>query len=139
MNFKTKRIPYSEISYVSSRDRDYAEHPKIFESLIKYQPDISEFNRVIKDKRAHSVDRTLLVEVLEKQYKKVNVTRKTQANIGALSSENCFSIITAHQPTLLTGPLYFIYKIISAINLCERLSETYPEQQFIPDSHSMRF
>jgi bacillithiol synthase len=41
-------------------------------------------------------------------------------------------VTTAHQPSLLTGPLYFIYKIFSTINLAERLSDTYPENNFVP-------
>ena len=33
---------------------------------------------------------------------------------------------------MFTGPLYFLYKIISAINLAEELGEKFPEQNFVP-------
>ena len=32
----------------------------------------------------------------------------------------------------MTGPLYFIYKIISTINLCKQLKEKHPELNFVP-------
>ncbi|MBK7221085.1 MAG: bacillithiol biosynthesis BshC [Saprospiraceae bacterium] len=38
----------------------------------------------------------------------------------------------AHQPSLLTGPLYYIYKIFSAINLAEALSVRFPNNHFVP-------
>ena len=36
-------------------------------------------------------------------------------NIDLLISENTFTITTGHQLCLMTGPLYFIYKIISSL------------------------
>ena len=33
---------------------------------------------------------------------------------------------------LFTGPLYFLYKIISTINLCKELQKKYPENNFVP-------
>jgi len=35
----------------------------------------------------------------------------------SLKKENTFTITTGHQLSLMTGPLYFLYKIISTINL----------------------
>ena len=53
-------------------------------------------------------------------------------NIDLLISENTFTITTGHQLCLMTGPLYFIYKIVSTINLCIKLKEKYPKFNFIP-------
>src|SRR5688500_425804 len=46
--------------------------------------------------------------------------------------ENTFTITTAHQPTLLTGPLFHIYKIASVIHLATELNEQYPANKFLP-------
>src|SRR5690606_21269725 len=54
------------------------------------------------------------------------------ANLEALLQENTFSITTGHQLNLFTGPLYFLYKIISAINLASALKEKYSENNFVP-------
>ena len=33
---------------------------------------------------------------------------------------------------LFSGPLYFLYKIISTINLCKQLKSAYPKYNFVP-------
>lgn len=49
-----------------------------------------------------------------------------------LSFQNTFTITTGHQLNLFTYPLYFIYKIISTINTCIELKESYPDFNFVP-------
>jgi hypothetical protein len=39
---------------------------------------------------------------------------------------NTFTVTTGHQLNLFTGPLYFLYKIISTINLTKELKAKYP-------------
>ena len=52
-------------------------------------------------------------------------------NIDLLSSAEARVVVTGQQPGLLTGPLYTIYKAISAIIVAERLSRS-SEGRFIP-------
>jgi bacillithiol biosynthesis cysteine-adding enzyme BshC len=75
----------------------------------------------------------LLVSVLEKQYGAF--TRRSEASavqIEKLGRSNTFTVATAHQPSLLLGPLYFIYKAVSAIKLADRLAAAYPAYTFVP-------
>ena len=53
-------------------------------------------------------------------------------NIQSIAQENTFTVATGHQLCLFIGPLYFIYKIISTLNLSEKLKESYPEYNFVP-------
>ncbi len=53
-------------------------------------------------------------------------------NIEALSSKHTFTIVTAHQPSLFGGPLYYIFKICSVINLCKQLNKHYDDYHFVP-------
>ena len=41
-------------------------------------------------------------------------------------------VVTGHQLNLFTGPLYFLYKIISTINLTKTLKDKYCEFDFVP-------
>ena len=56
----------------------------------------------------------------------------TQSNIESLESTDTFTITTGHQLCVFTGPLYFIYKIVSTINLSLALKEKYPSKHFVP-------
>ena len=67
--------------------------------------------------------RDVLVKVLEEQYKSIKTSGETNVNIQALSSAKTVTVTTGHQLNLFTGPLYFLYKIISTINLAEELSK----------------
>ena len=71
-------------------------------------------------------------EVLINQYKNLEPFDAVGQNIESLLSENTFTVTTAHQPSLLLGPLYFVYKIFSVIRLTELLNEKYPDFKFVP-------
>jgi bacillithiol biosynthesis cysteine-adding enzyme BshC len=49
-----------------------------------------------------------------------------------LKEDNTFTVTTGHQLNLFTGPLYFLYKIISTINLTKELKAKYPIYNFVP-------
>jgi bacillithiol synthase len=75
----------------------------------------------------------LLCRVLKEQYANIEeVQPLVQQNIKLLGQPNTFTVTTGHQLNIFTGPLYFVYKIITAINTCRLLNETYPEYNFVP-------
>ena len=73
-----------------------------------------------------------MVRVIKHQYKGINLKNVQINNIDSLLKDNTFTITTGHQLNLLTGPLYFIYKIISVINLSESLNKKYKKYNFVP-------
>ena len=73
-----------------------------------------------------------MVAALNNQYAKVEVSEETQAKIDSLIEINTFTVTTGHQLNLFTGPLYFLYKIISAINFAEELNAQFPTSNFVP-------
>ena len=126
------RLPFSTFLMLSKFDRAYAEDTAIFEKFYKYTVDIQSFEKIISDKSQSDIDRNLLVLVLKKQYKGLDTEGGILTKIDTLLDTNTFTVTTAHQPSLLTGPLYFIYKIFSTIKLSENLATYYPQQKFIP-------
>jgi bacillithiol biosynthesis cysteine-adding enzyme BshC len=77
-------------------------------------------------------NRRLLHSVLKNKYAFLANNSKSNENIDRLISDKCFTITTGHQLSLLTGPIYFIYKIIHIIKECEELHQIYPDYQFVP-------
>src|SRR5690606_31940934 len=61
-----------------------------------------------------------------------NTSEFSIKNIELLKSEKTFTVTTGHQLCLFTGPSYFIYKIISTINLAEELKKEFPVYDFVP-------
>src|SRR5579859_1219330 len=76
--------------------------------------------------------RQILFETLTKQYEGLKISQATSANINALKDANTFTVTTGHQLCIFTGPLYFVYKIVTVINTCHTLKKHYPDFNFVP-------
>lgn len=92
----------------------------------------SEENIIRQTKDKKGVDRNLLVKALTRQYSNALVDEKTKANIEALSQDHVFTLTTGHQLSLLSGPLFFVVKILQVIRLSEELNEKYSDLHFVP-------
>jgi bacillithiol biosynthesis cysteine-adding enzyme BshC len=111
---------------------DYLEGKESLRSFYSHLPNLESFGDAIKAKQFSSEKRGVLVEVLESQYAGITRTPALEQNLLALREERTFTVTTGHQLNLFTGPLYFIYKLVSTINLAKRLQEHYPNYRFVP-------
>lgn len=127
-------IPFSKTGYFSKTMIDYLNQEESIRSFYNNFPDIDGFAKQIDEKKnTFSVHpRKVLTEVLKDQYVKFQTSEATFNNIESLLNNSTFTVTTGHQLNLFTGPLYFLYKIISTINLCEELSSKFPENNFVP-------
>ena len=131
---KVTHIPFQKTGFFSKTMLDYLEQKESILPFFNNFPDIHGFKNQIEEKSgSFSLEsRKVLADALENQYVGFKTSEKTRQNLKLLQFENTFTITTGHQLNLFTGPLYFLYKIISAINLCEQLSVKYPKQNFVP-------
>ncbi|WP_053991812.1 bacillithiol biosynthesis cysteine-adding enzyme BshC [Mangrovimonas sp. TPBH4] len=130
----TDCIPFKDTNYFSQLICDYLEENQNLKPFYHRFPTVEAFKQQIEEKQPQVslANRKVLVEALEQQCQSLELSESTQQNIQALKEENTFTITTGHQLNLFTGPLYFFYKIVSAINLCGELKEAYPEYNFVP-------
>jgi bacillithiol biosynthesis cysteine-adding enzyme BshC len=133
MPFTRQTIPLKNTGLFSELFEDYTSNSEntkpFFESYI-YKTDIDLY---LKKHGFDQLNRTVLESVLKKQAKLAeNTSTLSLKNISLLKESNTFTVTTGHQLCLFTGPLYFIYKIISTINLCKSLAENFPGKQFVP-------
>lgn len=130
----TDCIPFRDTTYFSSLICDYLEESKTLKRFYNRFPNLENFKAQIEEKQlsVRAQSRTILVSSLNEQYKNVEVSKLTHQNIESLKLENTFTVTTGHQLNIFTGPLYFLYKIISTINLCKELKTAYPENNFVP-------
>ena len=122
---KKYTIPYKATGYFTKTTCDYLSQTEKISSFYGNFPDLKGFEKQIKLKQSSfgAESRNLLVEVLKTQYQNIKISKNTSQNIQSLIEDNTFTITTGHQLNLFTGPLYFLYKIFSAINLCEKLKK----------------
>ncbi|MFC6996982.1 bacillithiol biosynthesis cysteine-adding enzyme BshC [Rufibacter roseus] len=129
---KISCIDYSTTGAFSSLVLDYLNRDSKLKPFYAYFPEISSFSEAIEKRNFPQAQRQVLVEELKKQYEGVEIPEAVQANIDALAQGQTFTITTGHQLNLFTGPLYFIYKIVTAINTARELQQAYPAQKFVP-------
>lgn len=128
----SKHIPYSETGFFSNLILDYLSGKPELKSFYESEPGLFSFGKKIKERGLINIDRKFLADVLSEQNIPLNDNAKVLANIELLRNNNAFTVTTGHQLNLFTGPLYFVYKIISTINLAEKLKQQYPENDFVP-------
>ncbi|MGJ8742893.1 bacillithiol biosynthesis cysteine-adding enzyme BshC [Polaribacter sp.] len=128
------QIPFQNTGFFSKIMSHYLDQNKDIQPFYNQFPSIEGFQNQIETKQeSFSLEtRKTLVNALNEQYKSFTISEKTRNNIALLQEKNTFTITTGHQLNLFTGPLYFLYKIISVINLCEELSEKFSNKNFVP-------
>lgn len=83
-------------------------------------------------KSASYQHRPLLQSLLEKQYQGLDMPPALRNNLEAINRQNALCIVTAHQPLLFGGKLYFLYKALSTIRLARYASEVLGDTPVVP-------
>ncbi len=132
--FNVDKLSLSKTGLFNKLIMDYLLQKKETVSLYNNFPDLNGFQQFLQEENLFkNINRGVLVSALEKQSKlTANTSEQSLLNIQQLKNTNCYTVTTGHQLCLFTGPLYFIYKIISTINLCEWLSENFTNKKFVP-------
>lgn len=130
--FAARQFAYQQTNAFSKIVTDYLEGADTLRSFYTASPGMEAVVSAIKNRKGFDTDRKTLVTVLEQQYQGLEKKQAVQANIQKLGNADCFTVTTAHQPNLFTGPLYFIYKILHAIKICDCLKKENPASDFIP-------
>ena len=130
----SETISFKKTGYFSSLICDYLDEKPELQQFYNQFPKLKNFKVQIDEKqKSFLIDiRTTLVSVLKRQYQNISTSQLTLNHIESLKAENTFTVTTGHQLNLFTGPLYFLYKIVSTINLCNELKQAYPDSNFVP-------
>jgi bacillithiol biosynthesis cysteine-adding enzyme BshC len=131
---KLEKIALSDTHAFNSFFLDYIAQQPSLKPFYNRAPVIDSFDAQIAEKKQSfsQANRDTLVTTLLEQYKHVTAHEAVIKNINALKQSNTFTITTGHQLNVFTGPLYFIYKIVTVINTCKALKAKYPENNFVP-------
>ena len=129
---RIEKISYQQTNFFSKFILDYLSGAQHLSRFYHRSANIESFKDQILEKQKQPINREALVEALTQQYSSLETSELVTSNIQSLLQENTFTVTTGHQLCLFTGPLYFIYKIITTINLSEQLKSAYPDYNFVP-------
>jgi bacillithiol synthase len=129
---RVEKIALSKTGSFSQIFLDYIAGKKPLAKSHAFEPTVAGFGKALSQRKFAVENRNTLVSVLTEQYSGLTMTARVEENIDLLKKENTFTVTTGHQLNIFTGPLFFIYKIVTTINTCRELAEKFPEYNFVP-------
>ncbi len=114
--------------------QDYLDGASALRPFYRYPLHAPDFAAIIRDKATENIDRETLHRVIESQYREqgLPMTQATRQNLDALRDDRTFTVTTGHQLVLFGGPLFTVYKVLSIIQLADRLRQEHPDHHIVP-------
>lgn len=126
-------LPFNEINILSPLISDYINRVAQVKAFTHDTPNTDLLIKLAESRQNFSsAHRETLVNVLKEQYRKLPSSEAVTRNINLLREEQTFTITTGHQLNLATGPIYFVYKILNAINMAEEMNKADKSRQYVP-------
>ncbi|GMT48889.1 MAG: putative cysteine ligase BshC [bacterium] len=121
------KIPYSHIPSFYPQDSIFLNYLESFEQLKGfYELDYHDLNKLSESLGDYSLpanEREGLYQAIAPYNLKFNSSQRVKANLEALLEDNCYTVCTGQQCGTLTGPLYTLYKAMTAILLADLLNQ----------------
>ena len=116
---RVETLSFERIPHQSRLFLDYLKDPV---ALRKYYPSAVRFHhelpqRVPEVLAAYQVDRNRVCDALAASNQRWGAGEATLNNIQLLRDSDCIAVVSGQQAGLFTGPLYTIYKALSAVKL----------------------
>jgi bacillithiol biosynthesis cysteine-adding enzyme BshC len=124
VGLRVERLPFERVPHQSRLFLEYLKDPT---ALRRFYPEAVRFHYEL-DARArrvldnHATDRAALCDALEAANASWGAGAETLDNIRRLRSASSVAVVTGQQVGLFTGPLYTVYKALSAVKLAACLS-----------------
>jgi bacillithiol biosynthesis cysteine-adding enzyme BshC len=122
---RVETLPFDQIPQQTRLFLDYLKDPV---ALRRFYPEAVSFHYEVSDRRErvlanYKTDRGAVCDALERMNRGWGASEKTLVNIGLLREADCIAVVSGQQVGLFTGPLYTIYKALSAVKLAECMSQ----------------
>jgi bacillithiol biosynthesis cysteine-adding enzyme BshC len=121
---RVERLPFERIPQQSRLFLDYLKDPtalrRFYPEAVRFHYELDSRARRVLDNQA--TDRAALCDALEAMNVSWKASAATLDNIERLRASDCVAVVTGQQVGLFTGPLYTIYKALSAVRLASCLS-----------------
>ncbi len=116
---RVETLPFEKIPHQSRLFLDYLKDPvalrRFYPSAVRFHHELPQ--RVPEVLAAYQVDRNKVCDALAAMNERWGAGDATLENIRLLRESDCIAVVSGQQAGLFTGPLYTIYKAISAVKL----------------------
>ena len=122
---RVETLPFDQIPQQSKLFLDYLRDPlalrHFYPEVVRSHVDLpARTDRVLS---SYETDRQRLCAALERLNRGWQASEATLRNIRLLAEPDCLAVVSGQQAGLFTGPLYTIYKALSAVKLAECLTQ----------------
>lgn len=119
-----ERLPFERVPGQSRLFLEYLKDPT---SLRRFYPEAVRFHHELAERRGrvldnYTNDRTVLCDALAEMNAAWGAGSETLENVRRLRSPDSVAVVTGQQVGLFTGPLYTLYKALSAVKLAACLT-----------------
>ncbi|MDT4968103.1 MAG: bacillithiol synthase [Acidobacteriota bacterium] len=122
---RVETLPFERIPHQTKLFLDYLRDPialrRFYPSAVRFHHELAE--RAPEVLAAYKTDRTVLCDALEAMNRSWGAGEPTLSNIARLRDGDCLAVVSGQQAGLFTGPLYTIYKALSAVKLAGCLTQ----------------
>ena len=122
---RVETLPFEQIPHQTRLFLDYLTDPialrQYYPSAVLYHHELAQ--RVPEVLAAYRVDRDRVCDALEAMNRRWGAGQATLDNIQLLREPDCIAVVSGQQAGLFTGPLYTIYKALSAVKLAGCLQQ----------------
>ena len=124
-NLRIETFPFDKIPQQTRLFLDYLRDPI---ALRRFYPEAVRFHYEVTNRRErvltnYKTDRAAVCDALEELNRVWKASEKTLANINLLRDADCVAVVSGQQAGLFGGPLYTIYKALSAVKLAECMTQ----------------
>lgn len=116
---RVETLPFEKIPHQSRLFLDYLKDPvalrKFYPSAVRFHHELAQ--RVPEVLSAYRADREKVCDALAAMNQRWGAGEATLENIRLLRESDCIAVVSGQQAGLFTGPLYTIYKALSAVKL----------------------
>ena len=121
---RVERLPFGRIPGQSRLFLQYLEDPaslrRFYPEAVRSHPELAE--RRARVLEAYQTDREALASALLESNRRWGASDETFKNVERLRSRDSVAVVTGQQTGLFTGPLYTLYKALSAVKLAACLT-----------------
>lgn len=122
---RVETVPFDQIPQQSKLFLDYLRDPV---ALQRFYPEAVQHHYDLPNRRErvlanHKTDRDALCAALERMNRAWGVSEATLEHIQRLHESDCIAVVSGQQAGLFGGPLYTIYKALSAVKLADCLTQ----------------